>query len=279
MTAQSPATPAAPISWVFVGFMAFIHLGALAALWQFSWSALALAIFLHWGLGCLGITLGFHRLLSHRSFTVPKPLEYFLALLGTLCLQGGPILWVAHHRLHHAHSDTEADPHDSNRGFWWSHWGWMFYMPEERLNFDHYARYAKDLARDPVHRFLNRNMIPLQLAFAALLYLLGGWPFVLWGVFVRLVVVFHCTWLINSACHQWGYRSHQTDDHSTNLWWAAILAYGEGWHNNHHAMPRSARHGLAWWEIDVTWGVIWTLGKLGLARNVQLPTACGLSGK
>ncbi|AGY59768.1 acyl-CoA desaturase [Gloeobacter kilaueensis] len=272
MTAQSPSAQTAPVSWSFAGFITAIHIGAIVALFHFSWQALAVALFLHWVTGCLGITLCFHRLLTHRGFSLPKPLEYFLALLGTLSLQGGPIMWVAHHRVHHAHSDHEGDPHDSSRGFWWSHMGWLFFMPEERINFDHYSRYAKDLARDPVYRFLDRNMLALQLVLALGLYLLGGWDFVLWGIFVRLVLVFHCTWLINSACHQWGYRSHQTDDRSTNLWWAALLAYGEGWHNNHHAMPRSARHGLAWWEVDVTWYIIWTLSKLGLARNVQLPT-------
>jgi stearoyl-CoA desaturase (delta-9 desaturase) len=194
-----------------------------------------------------------------------------LALFGTLSMQGGPILWVSHHRLHHAHSDTEADPHDSNRGFWWSHWGWMFFMPKERLDFDHYARFAKDLARDPIYRFLNDQMVPLQVAFAALLYVLGGWPFVLWGVFVRLVLVYHCTWLVNSACHTWGYQSHDSRDHSTNLWWVALVVYGEGWHNNHHAEPRSARHGFAWWEFDPTWWTIRLLRGLGIARNVQLP--------
>jgi sn-1 stearoyl-lipid 9-desaturase len=272
MTAQTiPQPESAPISWTNVGFFTVIHLGALFAFTCFSWSALLLTLFLHWALGGLGITLCFHRMLSHRSFSVPKPLEYFLALLGTLSMQGGPIHWVSNHRMHHAHSDTSSDPHDSNKGFWWSHMGWIFQMPEEHKRYEHYSRFAKDLARDPVYRFLNKYMLLLQFAFAGLLFLIGGWSFVVYGIFVRAVVVYHCTWLTNSACHKWGYRSHETSDHSTNLWWTAILTYGEGWHNNHHAMPRSARHGMAWWEIDMTYMVIWILEKLGLAKNLVLP--------
>jgi stearoyl-CoA desaturase (delta-9 desaturase) len=260
-----------PISWAFVAFFGIIHLGALLSIFCFSWSALALTVFLHWALGGLGICLCFHRLLSHRSFTVPKPLEYFLALLGTLSLQGGPIDWIAHHRIHHAHSDTHRDPHDSNRGFWWSHMTWMIFIDEQRLGEEDCRRFAKDLARDPVYRFLNQYMLPLQFALAAVLYLLGGWPFVIYGIFLRLVLVFHCTWFVNSACHKWGYRTHAAGDRSTNLWWVALLVYGEGWHNNHHAFPRSARHGLAWWEVDLTWGTIWLLERVGLAKKVVLP--------
>ncbi|MBC8122892.1 MAG: fatty acid desaturase [Gemmatimonadaceae bacterium] len=273
MTVQAlQSDESAPFSWVFVWFMVFVHVGALFSFFTFSWSALALTVFLHWITGGVGVTLCYHRLLTHRSFTVPRPLEYFLALLGTLSMQGGPIMWVAHHRIHHAHSDTSKDPHDSSKGFWWSHMGWMFFQPKDRMDYDLYSRHAKDLARDPVHRFLNRYMLHLQILFGLGLYLIGGWSFVIYGIFVRLVLVYHTTWLVNSACHMWGYRSYETDDRSTNLWWSALLTYGEGWHNNHHAMPRSARHGLRWWEVDMTYWVIWTLARLGLARDLHLPT-------
>lgn len=250
-------------------FMAIVHGGALLALLpvNFSWAAIGVAVFLHWVTGGLGITLGFHRLLTHRSFQAPKWLEYFLAFCGTLACEGGVIDWVGMHRLHHLYSDQTADPHDSNRGFWWSHMGWMLREIPSRSQVD---RFTKDLHDDPVYLFLNQQFIPIQVLLAVGLYLLGGWPFVVWGVFVRLVAVFHCTWLVNSATHQFGYRTYESGDRSTNCWWVALLTYGEGWHNNHHAFQHSARHGLQWWEIDFTWMTIQFLQALGLAKKVKL---------
>lgn len=250
-------------------FMAIVHGGALFALLpaNFSWAAVGVAIFLHWVTGGLGITLGFHRLLTHRSFQAPKWLEYFLAFCGTLACEGGVIDWVGMHRLHHLHSDQPADPHDSNRGFWWSHMGWMLREIPSR---DQVVRFTKDLYDDRFYQFLNKSFIPLQVLLGAGLYLLGGWPFVVWGVFVRLIAVFHCTWLVNSATHQFGYRTYESGDRSTNCWWVALLTYGEGWHNNHHAFQHSARHGLQWWEIDMTWMTIQLLQALGLAKKVKL---------
>jgi sn-1 stearoyl-lipid 9-desaturase len=250
-------------------FMAAIHIGALFALLpgNFSWAAVGLVIFLHWVTGGLGITLGFHRLVTHRSFQTPKWLEYFLVFCGTLSMEGSPIEWVGMHRLHHLHSDHEADPHDSNVGFWWSHMGWMLRKIPCR---DQVSRFTKDIADDPVYKFLGKHFFTLQVALAVVLYLIGGWSFVVWGIFVRLVVVFHCTWLVNSATHKFGYRNYESDDNSTNCWWVALLTYGEGWHNNHHTYQYSARHGLKWWEIDMTWMTIWTLQKLGLATKVKL---------
>jgi sn-1 stearoyl-lipid 9-desaturase len=250
-------------------FMAVVHLGALFALLpaNFSWAAVGLAVFLHWVTGGLGITLGYHRLVTHRSFQAPKWLEYFLVFCGTLACEGGPIDWVGMHRLHHLHSDQQPDPHDSNQGFWWSHMGWMLYEIPCRFEI---PRYTKDISDDPVYKFLQNAFIPLQVALAVLLYFLGGWSFVVWGVFVRLVAVFHCTWLVNSATHQFGYRTYESGDRSTNCWWVALLTYGEGWHNNHHAFQHSARHGLQWWEIDMTWMTIQFLQFLGLAKKVKL---------
>jgi stearoyl-CoA desaturase (delta-9 desaturase) len=132
------------------------------------------------------------------------------------------------------------------------------------------SRYIKDISDDPVYNFFQRYFIPIQVAFGLLLYALGGWPFVVWGIFVRLVAVFHCTWLVNSATHQFGYRTYESGDRSTNCWWVALLTYGEGWHNNHHAFQYSARHGLKWWEIDTTWMMIQFLQTLGLATKVKL---------
>ncbi len=249
--------------------MTIVHAGAMLAFLPafFSWPAVALMLFLHWVTGGLGITLGFHRLVTHRSFQAPKWLEYFLVFCGTMACQGGPIDWVGMHRIHHLHSDQSADPHDSNRGFWWSHMGWMLYEIPARENVD---RFTKDIADDPVYQFLQKFFIPIQIGLAVLLYVLGGWSFVIWGVFVRLVAVFHCTWLVNSATHLFGYRTYPSGDNSTNCWWVALLTYGEGWHNNHHAFQHSARHGLRWWEIDMTWMTIWLFQTLGLATKVKL---------
>jgi stearoyl-CoA desaturase (delta-9 desaturase) len=257
------------LDWVIIVYMAVIHLIALLAVFpsNFSWGAVGVAFLLYWITGGLGITLGFHRLITHRSFEVPKILEYFFAFCGTLACEGGPIEWVGQHRQHHKFSDTEKDPHDSNKGFWWSHMGWMLHKVPSK---DDIPRYTKDIADDPVYQFLQKFFIPIQVVLGLLLYWWGGWPFVIWGIFVRLVVVFHFTWFVNSATHKFGYQSHESKDNSTNCWWVALLTFGEGWHNNHHAYQYSARHGLEWWEIDLTWITIRLLEFLGLAKNIKL---------
>ncbi|WP_107668486.1 acyl-CoA desaturase [Cyanothece sp. BG0011] len=258
-----------PYDWTIIIYMASIHLVALLAFLpsNFSWQAVGVAFFLYWVTGALGITLGFHRLVSHRSFQAPKWLEYILVLFGTLACQGGPIQWVGLHRIHHKYSDTEPDPHDSNRGFWWSHLGWMLHhIPAD----NDVPRYTQDIKEDPFYNFCQTFMIPIQIVLGLILYSLGGWPFVIWGIFVRLVMVFHFTWFVNSATHKFGYQSHESNDNSRNCWWVALLTFGEGWHNNHHAYQYSARHGLAWWEIDITWMTIRVLQFLGLAKNVKL---------
>lgn len=257
------------LNWTNILFLGGLHIAALFALLpsNFSWAAVGLAIFLHWVTGGLGITLGFHRLVTHRSFQTPKWLEYFLVFCGTLACQGGPFEWIGMHRIHHLHSDLATDPHDSNQGFWWSHLGWMLcHVPAE----SEIPRFTKDIADDPVYQFVQKYFVLLQVALGVLLFLLGGWSFVVWGIFVRLVVVYHCTWLVNSATHKFGYRTYESGDKSTNCWWVALLVYGEGWHNNHHAFQYSARHGMQWWEIDLTWMTIQLLQVLGLASNVKL---------
>jgi sn-1 stearoyl-lipid 9-desaturase len=258
-----------PYDWGVIIFMAIIHIAAIFAFLPqfFSWKAVVLALILHWVTGGLGITLCWHRMLSHRSFETPKWLEYILAVCGTLAMQGGIIWWVGMHRHHHRYSDLDGDHHDSNKGFWWSHMQWMFYdVPAEK----EIPRFTKDLAEDKFYQFLDRYFLPIQIAFAVLLYLAGGWSFVFWGIFVRLVFVYHCTWFVNSATHKFGYRTHATSDKSTNCWWVALTTYGEGWHNNHHAFQYSARHGLQWWEIDITWITIRLLQLLGLATKIKL---------
>ena len=269
-SASEPATHS--ISWASVGFFAAIHALALLAPWFFSWSALGLAIALHWLFGSVGICLGYHRLLSHRSFRVPQWLEYTIATVGALALQGGPTFWIAGHRQHHAFTEhTEKDPYSSARGFWWSHMGWMFYLKPEVFDRKVYAQYAPDIARDRYYAFLDKYFLLLQVPLALALYAMGGWSFVIYGVFVRAVLLWHCTWLINSANHLWGYRNFESDDNSRNLWWVALLTYGEGWHNNHHTFPKMAKSGLKPSEIDMTWWLIKGLKSAGLATKVVMP--------
>ncbi|MCY7286224.1 MAG: fatty acid desaturase [Cyanobacteria bacterium CAN_BIN43] len=263
-----------PYDWAVIIFMAIIHFVALFALLpgNFSWVGIGLAAFLHWVTGGLGVTLGWHRLVTHRSFQTPKWLEYLLVFCGTLAMQGGPIWWVGLHRHHHVFSDQNVDHHDSTKGFWWSHMGWMFHdVPVE----NEIPRFTKDIADDRFYQFLDKYFFPIQLVFAAFLFGIGtlsgnGWTFLLWGVFVRLVLVYHTTWLVNSATHKFGYRTYDSNDASTNCWWVALLAYGEGWHNNHHTYQYSARHGMKWWEIDATWMMIRLLQLVGLAKKVKL---------
>ena len=269
------------IDWANVGWMAIMNAGAVSALWFFTWEALAVTVFLHWVTACLGITLGFHRLLTHGSMVVPAPLKYFFTMCGMLSAEGSPIYWVAHHRKHHVVSDKEDDPHTPNHGFWWSHMLWFKpAMSREELD-TLYNRWAPDLMKDPVMRFFERTFFVYALILGAGLFAIGhyvfdaGLSFLLWGQCVRMVACYHSTWFVNSATHIWGYRNYSTNDRSRNLWWVALISYGEGWHNNHHAHQRLARHGHRWWEIDVTYMVIWTLKKLGLAKNVHdtLPEA------
>ncbi len=260
------------IKWDSVIAMSAIHLAAAAALFFFSWQAFWTAVVLLFVTGCLGVTLGYHRLLTHRSFEVWKPLEYLFAFCGCLAWQNGPIKWVATHRIHHARSDEEGDPHSPVKSFWWGHIAWMYTYSEELDQYDRYKAFAPDMTRDPVYRFMNSYHGWFQVLLGVGLFLWGGVPMVLWGIFLRTVIMWHSTWFVNSAAHTWGYRTWASGDQSTNNWWVALLTYGEGWHNNHHAFPRSAAHGLRWWELDVTYLTIRTLSALGLAANIQLPT-------
>jgi stearoyl-CoA desaturase (delta-9 desaturase) len=244
-----------------------IHLGAIGALWHTSWAAVAVCFLLHWVLGGLGICVGYHRLLTHRSFRCPRALEYALALFGSLSLHGGPIEWVTHHRQHHQYPDQQGDPHNARQSFWWSHVFWIFWDHPPEVSQDLNERYVPDLLRVPFYGFLARMYPWLAVILALLLYVLGGWPFVVWGVFVRLVLTYHCTFLVNSASHGFGYQSFPTNDLSTNSWWVALLSYGEGWHNNHHAFPRSVYHGLRRWEIDVSGYLISMMERLRLIRD------------
>ena len=254
-----------------IGLLVF-HLLALLAPWCFSWSALSVAIALHWLCGSVGICLGYHRLLTHRSLQLPRWLEYVVVTIGALALQGGPLFWVANHRRHHAFTeDNERDPHSANRGFWWSHMLWLVYPRGETFDKEAHRRLAPRIARDPYYCWLSRYYPWLQLPLGLLLYALGGWSFVLYGTAVRIVVLWHSTWFVNSATHFQGYQPFDIPDRSSNLWWVALLTYGEGWHNTHHAEPHIAPAGRRWWEIDMTWWLILSLEQLGLAHHIKRP--------
>nr|WP_263384988.1 fatty acid desaturase [Granulicella arctica] len=252
--------------------MILFHVAALAALFFFSWTALAVAVFLHVIAINVGIGMGYHRLLTHRGYKVPRWLEHVLAVCATLSLEGGPLVWVATHRLHHQHTDKAGDPHSPFEGGWWSHAGWVIYGAGASGEPALLARYTPDLVKDPFYVWLNRyHWVPLTLVALGLLAA-GGWSWVLWGIFLRVTFGLHATWLVNSATHMWGSRRFATRDESRNNWWVALLTGGEGWHNNHHAHPVSARHGLAWYEFDLNYYGIWLLGKLGVARNINAPS-------
>lgn len=256
--------------WVNVVYFGVIHLMVLAAPFTFTWSGLAVAAFLWWVSGSVGIGFTFHRLLTHRGFKVPKAVEYLGTICGLLMSEGGAITWVAMHRIHHAQSDRPGqDLHTPKDGFWWSHMGWILCkLGMDRREME--RRYAPELVADPVHRVLNRAHVVPNILLGFLLFALGGWSWLIWGMFVRLVVGLNTTWLVNSATHTWGYRTYETPEDSRNLWWVGLLAWGEGWHNNHHAFQRSARHGLEWWEFDANWVLIRSLAALGVVKDIQL---------
>jgi stearoyl-CoA desaturase (delta-9 desaturase) len=235
-------------------------------------------------LTAVGITVGFHRLLTHRSFQTAKPTEYVFAILGSMAVQGPAISWVADHRKHHAHTDEEGDPHSPHvgvdggargvfSGLWHAHTGWLM-STQGRAD---WKRYAPDLYEDRGMRFISRHFVALvylSLAIPALAgflitgTVLGALTGLLWGGLVRIFFVHHVTWSVNSVCHFLGSRRFDTDDHSTNVFWLALPSLGESWHHNHHAFPRSAVHGLKRWEPDPSAFIISVLEKVGLARNV-----------
>jgi stearoyl-CoA desaturase (delta-9 desaturase) len=264
------------LDWTSAIWLGVIHLGAVAALFFFTWKALGLFLLLSWLTGGLGVCLGYHRLLTHASFKTFPWMRRLLALLGSLSGEGPPITWVAVHRLHHRHSDAEGDPHSPQDGGWWSHILWLFPRPRNPDWRQMRDRYGKDLLKDPFMRRLDKTFILWHFALGSLLFA-AGWRFwdlytgislLTWGSFLRAAWVMHVTWCVNSASHLWGYRNYETSDNSRNLWWVGLLAYGEGWHNNHHAFPGRARHGHRWWEIDLTYATICLLEKCGLVWNV-----------
>ncbi len=258
------------LNWTTTIVLVILHLGAIAALFFFSWKAFGVAILLYWMSTGLGISMGYHRLHTHRSYKVPRALEYFFAVCGTLTLEGGPIFWVATHRIHHQKSDQQGDPHSPRDGAFWAHMGWLLFGEAKHNNTRLMSKYAPDLGKQPFYVWLNNyHWLPL-VALSVLLYIIGGLPMLLWATCVRVVFGLHATWLVNSATHMWGRRRFSTRDDSRNNWWVALMTFGEGWHNNHHAHPTSARHGLAWYEFDPSWIQIKFLRMLGVAKSIHV---------
>jgi fatty-acid desaturase len=237
----------------------------------FSWTSLIVAAGLWYISGSLGIGMGYHRLLTHRGYKTYKPVEYFLTFCGSLALEGGPMFWVATHRVHHQNTDVEGDPHSPRDGGFWAHMGWIMTGRSLHNHSAALSPYVPDLRKDKFHVLLSRwHWVPTVLVGVVLLAI-GGIPLVLWGVFMRIVIGLHATWLVNSATHMWGKQRFLTGDTSKNSFWVAMLTFGEGWHNNHHAHPQSAKHGLAWYEFDLNWYGISLLRILHLAWDVKLP--------
>jgi fatty-acid desaturase len=258
------------VSLLTLVVLIWFHVQATAALFSFSWTNLVVALVLYWVAVGLGISMGYHRLHTHRGFKTFRLFDYFLAVCGTLTLEGGPIFWVATHRLHHQYSDQPEDPHTPRVGGFWAHLGWIIFGEAHHNDTTRMARYAPDLGSDRFYRWLTTyHWVPLTVLGFTLLAI-GGWSLVNWAIFLRVVVGLHATWLVNSATHMWGRRRFATKDDSKNTWWVALLTFGEGWHNNHHAHPTSARHGLAWYEVDPTWMLLRVLRAVGLVWDVRV---------
>ncbi|TWT67602.1 Fatty acid desaturase [Posidoniimonas polymericola] len=280
------------IFWPYAIAFLFVHGMALLAFMPrfFSWSGVTLAVLGYYWIGAIGINLGYHRMLTHRGFITPKWLEHTIAILGVCNLQDGPARWVAIHRMHHQFSDEQRDPHSPLVDFLWGHLNWLVYQNSYLASADFYDRYARDLLKDRFYMKLEKNLMWfwVYVIHGALFYGVGlavGWAYtggfsggvqlgmswLVWGVFVRTVAVWHVTWAVNSVTHLWGYRNYETKDQSKNSWWVALLTSGEGWHNNHHATPRCVSHGHRWWEIDATYWVVLVMERLGLAKEVVHP--------
>jgi fatty-acid desaturase len=262
-------------------FLAFVP-------WLFSWAGVISALVGYYLCVTIGIDLCYHRLLSHRSFKVPRWLEYTFAVFGVCSLQETPTFWVAHHRCHHHHADEELDPHSPSNSFLWGHVGWLVMTPKHPRREVMFEQYAPDMQRDPFYHALESNNLFawIFLAHAMLFYLVGftlGWAqtgslpggvqlgssLVVWGVVVRLVYSWHVTWAVNTVCHLWGYRNYDTKDNSRNNWLLSLCTTGSAWHNNHHGDQRSAVHGhYRWWEFDIPYLTLLTLQRLGLAWNI-----------
>jgi fatty-acid desaturase len=288
----APDLPATGVNYRYAVPIALVHLIALLVFvpWLFSWTGMALAVAGLYVFGTLGINIGYHRLLSHCSFRCPRWLEYALVVSGLCCVQDSPLIWVAHHRKHHHHSDEAHDPHSPRASFLWSHMGWLIADGDDTRLGATTVRYAPDLQRDRFYLWLAANDKWALIAFGswALFYVAGflaisatggtaaaanqfGLSLVVWSAALRVVLVWHITWSVNSVTHRWGYQRFATGDDSRNNPLIGILSNGEGWHNNHHFDPQAARHGLGWREPDIAWLTIALWHTLGLVCAVTEP--------
>lgn len=255
-------------NWNTILFVAAFHIAAVGALFTFSWQNVVATLICWWIAASWGVGIGYHRLLTHRGFTTSKWMMRFLATCGTLGLQSGPISWVTTHRLHHAFTDTDRDPHSPLKGWFWSHMGWIFSGTAQNQPAATRERYSPDLMKDPYLRFIDKYYYVTTLILAGVLFAIGGWTMVLWAIVARIAVSWHFTWMVNSVTHIWGYRRFDSRDDSRNNVLVAAVTFGEGWHNNHHAFPRSAKHGLTWKEFDINWYQLQIAEKLGIISNV-----------
>ncbi len=269
----------AGLNWLTVTTVVLFHIGALAAFFFFSWRRLAVMAVLYVLAINVGIGMCYHRLLTHRGYQTPKWLEYLMSICATISLEGGPIFWVSTHRVHHQLSDQEGDPHTPREGGWWAHAGWILFGEALHAQTEVLARYSPDLTAktgstsgsasitgspSPSAAFCCSRAAGSGAAGSMASRWFSG------ALLLRVTLGLHATWLVNSATHMWGSRRFETRDDSRNSWWVALLTGGEGWHNNHHAHPVSARHGLKWYEIDPNFWGIWLLSKLGLAKKIHV---------
>ena len=254
-----------------VFWISMVHVMALVAIPFFSWKNLAVTLFCIFVLSPLTINMVFHRQIAHRAFKSPKWFTYFFATLGAMLGGGPPVHWAASHRIHHQFSDNDGDPHDSRKGFWYAHVFHLFETTVEESDGSDIKKYASDLLAQPYMVWLNTNWMWFAISLLPILYLIGGFSMVLWGGFVRLTLMWHIMWFVNSATHMWGYRTYKTTDNTRNNWWVGVLAAGEGWHNNHHAFPSCAAHGRKWYEFDLTYFFIRMFEAMGLVTDVKHP--------
>lgn len=258
------------INWRDLGIIITLHLLLIPALFMFSWTNLAVMLVGNWVVGSLGVGLGYHRLLTHRSFKAPKWLEYTLTILASMALQNEAYKWVATHRIHHQFTEQPRDPHSTRPGFWWAHIGWIFFGTAQDHTEANFKKYVPDLLKDRGQILIAKYFYVPIIISAILLYAIGGWGVMFWGVVVRVIFGWHTTWFVNSLAHLFGKRRFETHDDSTNNWFVALLTFGEGWHNNHHAHPTSARHGMAWYEFDMNWLTIKIFKRFGWARQIRV---------
>jgi stearoyl-CoA desaturase (delta-9 desaturase) len=253
-----------------------VHVTAVVgvALMGFSWSGLALAVGLYY-LRMFGVTGGYHRYFSHRTYRTSRAFQFVLAVLAQSSIQKGALWWAAHHRDHHKYSDTPKDPHSyRDYGFWYSHVGWILSSETEETD---YSRIS-DLARYPELRWLNKWHVVPGVVLAVALFFIGGWHALLWGFFVSTVALWHGTFTINSLSHMWGKRRYTTTDDSKNNPVLAIVTMGEGWHNNHHYYPRSVRQGFRWWQVDMTYYILRSLAVVGIVWDLHVPSQKVIDG-